>query len=65
MEWLKQSIMHTRGIAGGKAGETHELTEARQGKYHFTMGPYSDPVLSIKPGDRIVVETRDAIFTRV
>ena len=60
MEWLKQSIMHTRGVAGGKAGATHELTEARQGKYHFTMGPYSDPVLSIAPGDRIVVETRDA-----
>jgi acetamidase/formamidase len=24
------------------------------------MGPYSDPVMHVKPGDRIVVETRDA-----
>ena len=60
MTWLGQSIMHTRGVARGAAGTTHQLDEARQGKYHFTMGPYSDPVLSIKPGDRIVVETRDA-----
>jgi len=60
MDWLKTSIMHTRGVAKGKAGATHQLTEAKQGKYHYTMGPYSDPVLFIKPGDRVVVETRDA-----
>ena len=46
--------------AGGQTGATHELTEAKQGKYHFTMGPYSEPVLTVKPGDRVVVETRDA-----
>jgi amidase len=60
MEWLKTSIMHTRGVANGGVGTTHELTEAKQGKYHFTIGPYTDPVLSIKPGDRVVVQTRDA-----
>lgn len=60
MDWLKTSIMHTRGVAQGKVGTTHQLTEAKQGKYHYTMGPYSDPVLFIKPGDRVVVETRDA-----
>ena len=60
MEWLKTSIMHTRGVAHGNVGITHELTEARQGKYHFTIGPYTDPVLSIQPGDRVVVQTRDA-----
>ena len=58
--WLEKSIMHTRGVAGGRVGQTHSLTEARQGKYHYTMGPYSDPVMSIRPGDRVVVETRDA-----
>ena len=41
MEWLKTSIMHTRGVAHGSVGTTHELTEARQGKYHFTIGPYT------------------------
>ena len=47
MKWLEQSIMHTRGVARGKAGATHQLDEARQGKCHFTMGPYSEPVLAI------------------
>ncbi len=60
MTWLDSSIMHTRGMARGKQGTTHELTEAKQGKYHYTMGPYSAPVLHIRPGDRVVVETRDA-----
>ena len=60
MDWLKKSIMHTRGLARGAVGVTHELTEAKQGKYHFTIGPYSDPVLTIQPGDRVVVQTRDA-----
>ncbi len=60
MSWLDTSIMATRGVAKGRVAATHELTEAKQGKYHYTMGPYSDPVLHIKPGDRVVVETRDA-----
>ena len=60
MTWMDSSIMKTRGVAGRKEGTTHHLTEAKQGKYHYTMGPYSDPVLHIEPGDRIVVETRDA-----
>jgi amidase len=60
MNWLTQSIMHTRGLARGEAGTTHDLSEARQGKYHYTIGPYSEPVLEIDPGDRVVVETRDA-----
>jgi len=58
--WLNASIMYTKGVAQGKAGTTHQLTEAKQGRYHYTMGPYSEPVLQIKPGDRVVVETRDA-----
>lgn len=58
--WLKTSIMASRGLARGRTGRTHHLTEAKQGKYHYTIGPYSEPVLRVKPGDRIVVETRDA-----
>ena len=59
--WLKTSIMYTTGVAQAcDAGTTHELTEAKQGRYHYTMGPYSEPVLHIKPGDRVVVQTRDA-----
>jgi len=60
MTWLSDSIMATRGLAGNKTGSTHQLGEAEQGEYHFTMGPYSEPVLRVAPGDRIVVETRDA-----
>jgi acetamidase/formamidase len=58
--WLKTSIMHMHGVAKGATGTTHELTEVKQGRYHYTMGPYSDPVMQIRPGDRVVVETRDA-----
>lgn len=59
-EWLATSIMHRRGASAGREGETHSLTEERQSTYHYTIGPYSEPVLHIKPGDRVVVETRDA-----
>ncbi len=52
--------MARRGLAGGAAGTTHLLSEERQGTFHYTMGPYSAPVLEIQPGDRVVVETRDA-----
>src|SRR6266404_8426235 len=60
MSWLEKSLMHTRGFSNGKIGKTHELTEKLQGKFQYTMGPYSDPVLHIHPGDRVVVETVDA-----
>jgi amidase len=51
--------MHTRGVASGKIKETHELSEQRQAKFQYTIGPYSNPVLQIQPGDRVVVETVD------
>jgi amidase len=63
--WLKNSIMATRGVGRDRAAVTHELTEAKQGNYHYTMGPYSDPVLQIQPGDRVVVETRDAFEGKI
>ena len=65
MNWFENSIMHNRGVAGGKLGETHELTEGRQGKFHYTIGPYSDPVMEIKPGDRVIIETRDAFEGKI
>ncbi|MFC6835990.1 acetamidase/formamidase family protein [Halomarina ordinaria] len=39
---------------------SHELTEADQGEYHYTVGPYPDPVLHIESGDTVTVETHDA-----
>ena len=65
MGWLNSSIMRTRGVAQGRNPITHQLTEARQGKFHYTIGPYTDPVLEVKPGDRIVVDTRDAFEGKV
>ena len=44
----------------GRQAKLHDLTEAVQGKYHYTIGPYSDPVLHVEPGDRIRIDTRDA-----
>lgn len=65
MKWLEQSIMHTRGVAKGNVGVTHELGEERQGIFHYTIGPYSEPVMVIKPGDRVIVDTRDAFEGKI
>ena len=48
-----------------KEGKTHNLTEKIQGTYQYTMGPYSEPVMHIKPGDTVVVETRDAFEGKI
>jgi amidase len=58
--WLDQSIAARRGVGWARLPNLHELTEAVQGHYHYTIGPYTAPVLSVEPGDRIRVETRDA-----
>jgi amidase len=60
VELPDQAVARWRGEGRGREPQTHELTEGRQGTYHYTIGPYSEPVLEIRPGDRVVVETRDA-----
>jgi len=57
--------MHARGLARGRIKNTHVLTETRQGKFQYTIGPYSDPVLLIEPGDRVVVETVDTFEGKI
>ena len=58
--WLETSYMARTGVAKGKTGATHQLNEAKQGKYHYVYGPYAEPVLRIRPGDVVVAETHDA-----
>lgn len=65
MSWFDQSIMARRGVAGGKAGSEHSLTEARQGKYHYVYGPFPEPVLRVAPGDVIACETHDAFEGKI
>ena len=65
MSWLDASIMHQRGVARGQISHTETLTESQQGDYHYTIGPYSEPVLRIAPGTRVIVETRDAFEGKV
>ena len=65
MSWIKDSIMMTKGVGKDNKGETHHLTEKKQGTYVYTMGPYSKPVMDIKPGDTVVVETRDAFEGKI
>ena len=64
-DWGASSIMHRKGLGGGSSSVTHELTEEKQGTYLYTIGPYADPVLSIEPGDRVIVETRDAFEGKI
>ncbi|WP_425457896.1 acetamidase/formamidase family protein [Aureimonas fodinaquatilis] len=52
--------MARKGVAGGKAGQTHSITEAEQGKYHYVYSAFSEPVLRVDPGAVIVAETHDA-----
>jgi amidase len=65
MSWLNQSYMGRKGVARGRVGARHELTEAKQGKYHYVYGPYVDPVLQIKPGDIVMAETHDAFEGKI
>lgn len=65
MSWLETSIMARRGVAGGRAGDKHRLGEADQGTYHYVYGPYASPVLKVKPGAVIEVETLDAFGGKV
>jgi len=60
MKWLEESIMYKRGVGAGRKPVTHHLTEEMQKQFHYTIGPYSTPVLTIEPGDRVIVDTRDA-----
>jgi len=60
MTWLEQSYMGRKAVARGKAGTTHLLNKDVQGDYHYVYGPYANPVLTIAPGDIVVVETEDA-----
>src|SRR5271166_4750045 len=59
-DWFSSSYMAKRGVAGGRVGATHHLTEAKQGSYQYVCGAYAAPVLTIAPGDVVVAETLDA-----
>jgi len=63
--WIAQSIMDRKGLAKGRVGQKHELTPEKQGRYNYTIGPYSDPVLTIKPGDRVAFWTQDCFEGRI
>jgi acetamidase/formamidase len=65
MKWLEDSIMMKRGVGADREPVEHHLTEQMQKTYHYTIGPYSQPVLHVKPGDRVVVETRDAFEGKI
>jgi len=65
MSWIAESYMARKGVAKGKSGNTHQLTEEKQGTYHYVYGPYADPVLRIKPGDIVVAETKDAFEGKI
>ena len=60
MTWRDSSYMARRGVAAGRSGTRHRLTEADQGRYHYVYGPYADPVLRVQPGDTVEIETIDA-----
>jgi acetamidase/formamidase len=65
MSWIDTSYMARNGVANGKTGTSHHLTEAKQGRYHYVYGPYAEPVLKIRPGDIVIAETQDAFEGKI
>ncbi len=65
MSWLETSIMARKGLAKGRAGDTHAITEASQGTYHYVYGPYVEPVLTVDPGAVVSAETHDAFEGKI
>jgi amidase len=65
MSWMESSYMARRGVAKGRRGVTHRLTEDMQGRYQYVYGPYAKPVLQVEPGDVVVAETQDAFEGRI
>ncbi len=65
MSWTAHSYMARKGVAQGRTGAEHALTEAAQGKFHYVYGPYVEAKLRIQPGDTLTVETIDAFGGRV
>lgn len=63
--WPTNSLMHSKGVARGKVGSSHSITEASQGEYHYVYGPYAEPVLTVAPGSRVSVETHDAFEGKI
>lgn len=59
-DWVSTSVMGRLGVAAGKSGATHVLTEAEQDAFHYVYGPYAAPRVEVDPGDLLVVETVDA-----
>ena len=50
MSWIESSYMVRKGVAKGKPGARHDLTEAVQGQYSYVYGPYAEPVLRVEAG---------------
>lgn len=65
MEWLETSLMARKGVAKGRAGQTHRISIADQGKFHYVYGPYAAPVLRVAPGAVVTVETHDAFEGKI
>ena len=64
-DWSATSIMARRGLGAGATGREHRITDAEQGQHHFVYGPYAAPVLTIEPGDTLVVDTEDAFSGKI
>lgn len=65
-EWLKNSLMYRYGSTKGRIGKTHILDdEVQGGVYPYTIGPYSDPVMTVASGDRIIIYTQDCFEGKI
>lgn len=64
-DWVSNSMMYKHGVAKAPTGKLHTLSAKVQGVYNYTIGPYSNPVLEVEPGDTIIAETQDAFEGKI
>ena len=64
-DWVSNSMMYKHGVAKAPTGKVHTLSAEVQGVYNYTIGPYSNPVLEVEPGDTIIAETQDAFEGKI
>lgn len=64
-DWLDRTAMALRGEASGRVLAEHRLDEAAQGPLRPVVSAQVPPVLRVRPGARVTVETPDAFQGRI
>jgi acetamidase/formamidase len=65
MSWLASSLMARKGVAKGRETATAAIRIADQPGFRYVYGPYAEPVISVRPGAVLTIETHDAFEGKI